>query len=121
MTDLEDLIVKEASRQGFKPNEAVVRQASIDLAGAVLTQQGLIQLPGRGSISPADYVRSLHSQMPAAFSTLADDKPIQSTGHSGLTAAYITELAANRNRRVDASKFSGLTRQYIEENQGKKQ
>lgn len=75
MTDtLEDLIVKEAQRLGLKPNVEAMRQAAIDLAGSSLTTQNLINLPGKGSISPADFVRSLRSFMPTAFSDL-DDKP----------------------------------------------
>jgi hypothetical protein len=59
MQDLEFLILTEARRQGVKPNADAVRQAGIDLAGSALTEQGLILMPGKGAISPADYVRSL--------------------------------------------------------------
>lgn len=75
MTDLEDLIVKEARQQGHQPDQRAVMQAGIDLAGAILTAEGLIHLPGRGVIAPADFVRSLRSTMPAAFSPVTDDKP----------------------------------------------
>lgn len=116
MSDLlEDMILTEAHRQGIQPNVEAMRLAAVDLAGASLTAQNLIYLPGKGSISPADYVRSLHAQAPERFSNLGD-KPVQSTGHTGLTARYIAELSASKRKPIDASRFSGLTRRYLEEN-----
>jgi hypothetical protein len=84
MTDhLEDLILAEARRQGYRPNAEAMRQAAIDLAGSTLNGQNLITMPGRGSISPADFVRSLRSLMPSAFSKVgekpSDDKPAGKT------------------------------------------
>lgn len=125
MTDhLEDLIAKEANRQGIRINADGLRQATVDLAGSVLTGDGLIAIPSLGSISAADFVRSLHSQAPESFAPLNADTPAKPVDHTGstLTQRYAAEIAANRGkRRIDASKFTGLTRQYIEENQGKKQ
>ncbi|MHC2337875.1 hypothetical protein [Bradyrhizobium sp. USDA 4454] len=96
MTDhLEDLIAKEARRQGHQPNQDAIRQAGIDLAGAAMTSQGLIHLPGRGAISPADFVRSLRSTMPAAFTPATDNKP---TGN--LTDEMRREVASNRRERA---------------------
>lgn len=94
--DIESLIVKEAGRQGLKLNEAVVRQAAIDLAGGSLTAQGLIHLPGRGSISPADFTRSLRAQMPEGFSTLDDKPAIEPTAN--LTESMRREVAASRKQ-----------------------
>lgn len=37
MADLEDLILKEANRQGQQPNQDAIRQAGIELAGAAMT------------------------------------------------------------------------------------
>jgi hypothetical protein len=124
MTDLEDLIVKEANRQGCAPNLEAIRQAGIDLAGATMTSQGLIHLPGRGSISPADFTRSLRHRMPESFGEL-NAKPASNNltermralvarsanplptdwdavrrryANSTLTATMMDELAASRRR-----------------------
>ncbi|WP_409188487.1 hypothetical protein [Bradyrhizobium sp. RDM4] len=100
MTDIESLIMTEAHRQGCQPDQHAVRQAGIDLAGAVLTNQGLINMPGRGSISPADFVRSLRNTMPAAFTPMSDDKATTATDErrSGET------LTAHMRRLVEASR-----------------
>ncbi|UPK32145.1 hypothetical protein IVB18_28045 [Bradyrhizobium sp. 186] len=98
--DLEGLIVKEANRQGHQPNQDAIRQAGIDLAGAAMTSQGLIHMPGRGSISPADFVRSLRNTMPAAFSPVTDDKPATTSDErrSGET------LTAHMRRLIEAGR-----------------
>lgn len=81
-------------KAGFQPNAGAVRSAAIELAGGVLTDQGLIVLPGKGSISPADFARSLRNQMPEAFGALSNDaKP-----SGNLTADMRREIAARRNR-----------------------
>ncbi len=85
MTDIEDLILKEARRQGVMPNADAVRQAGIDLAGAVLTGDGLISLPGRGAISPADFTRSLRRAMPNGFVSIADRPATSDERRSGET------------------------------------
>ncbi|WKA29337.1 hypothetical protein [Bradyrhizobium roseum] len=123
MTDLEDRFVAECRRQGFQPDQNAMQKAAIALAGSKQTPEGLIHLCNVGVISPADFARSLRNGMPEAFAALADDKPAKSTGHhSGLTKQYTDEIAANRNKsRLDASKFTGMTRRFIEENQGKHQ
>lgn len=116
MTDhLESLILKEANRQGIQPNADAMRKAAIELAGAALTSDGLIHLPNIGAIAPADYIRSLRSQTPEAFSDLTHDAPVKSIGYTGLTAKYTAEIAASRAKPIDASKYTGLTRSYIEE------
>ncbi|MHC2841708.1 hypothetical protein [Bradyrhizobium diazoefficiens] len=116
MADLESLILTEAHRQGCQPDQHAIRQASIDLAGAVLTSQGLIHLPGLGAISAADFTRSLRARMPEAFSTI-DDKPQRPAGN--LTAAMMAEVAASRKQAritdADLARFSGVTREHIEE------
>lgn len=100
MTDIESLVMTEAHRQGFQPDQHAVRQAGVDLAGAVLTNQGLINMPGRGCISPADFVRSLRNTMPAAFTPVSDDKQTTATDErrSGET------LTAHMTRLVEASR-----------------
>ncbi|MEY9427029.1 hypothetical protein ABH975_002344 [Bradyrhizobium ottawaense] len=100
MTDLESLIVTEARRQGHQPDQHAVMQAGIDLAGATMTNQGLINMPGRGCISPADFVRSLRNTMPAAFTPVSDDKAKTAADErrSGET------LTAHMTRLVEASR-----------------
>lgn len=117
MSDLETLIVKEADRQGRRANQDAIRQASIDLAGASLTSQGLINLPGRGCISPADFVRDLHSRMPECFGTDSEAPTAKAAGN--LTERYRAEIAASRKQsritEADLAKYSGITRQHLEE------
>jgi hypothetical protein len=95
MQDLEFLILTEARRQGVKPNADAVRQAGIDLAGSALTEQGLILMPGKGAISPADFVRSLRNRLPEAFGSI-DDKPAGKPAK--LTERMRAEIAASRKR-----------------------
>lgn len=121
MTDhLETLILTEANRQGIQPNADAMRQAAICLAGASLTSQGLISLPNVGTISPADLVGDLRNRMPESFTAISDDDaPAKFTEHSGLTARYQVEIAANRSRprftESDLARYSGMTRAHIEE------
>ncbi|AJA62859.1 hypothetical protein [Bradyrhizobium japonicum] len=121
MTDLETLIVKEADRQGRRANQDAIRQAGVDLAGASLTSQGLISLPGRGCISPADFVRDLHSRMPECFGTI-DSEPPTAKAAGNLTERYKAEIAASRTRsritEADLARYSGITRQHLEERYG---
>ena len=116
MTDLESLIITEAHRQGCQPDQHAIRQAGIDLAGASLTSQGLIRLPGLGAISAADFTRSLRARMPEAFSAI-DDKPELPAGN--LTSAMMAEVAASRKQAritdADLDRFTGVTRQHMEE------
>jgi hypothetical protein len=59
--------------------------------------------------------------MPEAFTALTGDKPATSAGHhTGLTREYASEIAAKRHKPIDASRYSGLTRKFIEENQRRK-
>ncbi|WP_420737954.1 hypothetical protein [Bradyrhizobium japonicum] len=119
MTDLEDLIVKEARQQGHQPNQDAIRQAGIDLAGATMTSQGLINLPGRGVISPADFTRSLRQSMPDAFCAIDDhqDHPASDT----LTERWRAEIATSRKQAritgADLARYTGVTREHIEERQ----
>lgn len=114
MNDLEDLVLKEANRQGYQPGQDAIRQAAIDLAGASLVEGGLIALPGLGSITPADFVRSLRKQMPDAFKTAGE----QAKGN--LTQRMQAELAARR-RSLPADwdsvykRMTGLTREMMAE------
>ncbi|UQR64296.1 hypothetical protein LRP30_02960 [Bradyrhizobium sp. C-145] len=127
MTDnLEDLILLEARRQGYQPNAAAMMRAAIDLAGSFMTTQNLISMPGKGSISPADFVRSLRAQMPDAFGNLVDTslhtgmRPVEQT----LTQSMREEIAAGRKqslmpddwRQVRAKYASGtLTAKMMDE------
>lgn len=111
MTDLESLILTEAHRQGCQPDQHAIRQAGVDLAGAVLTSQGLIHLPGLGAISVADFTRSLRARMPEAFSTIDDGKP----------EAELTVSELRRKRPLDAewqarrASATGITRAHMNE------
>lgn len=121
MTDVETLIIKEADRQGRRANQDAIRQAGVDLAGASLTSQGLINLPGRGCISPADFVRDLHSRMPEAFAVVADEGTSEAT-EGNLTERMRQEVAATRRQRAlpsdwlaVRSKATGITAQHMAE------
>jgi hypothetical protein len=107
MTDhLEDMVLMEARRQGYQPDQHAMRQSAIDLAGSVMTGDGLIAMPGRGSISPADFVRWLRNAMPMAFSALDDDKLQAEALSDGrpaggtLTDRMRAEVNANRKRSM---------------------
>jgi hypothetical protein len=123
MTDLEDLIMSEAHRQGVKASEAAVRQASTDLAGSTLIAQGLIAMPGKGTISTADFVRSLRNQMPQAFVPVTD-KPATSeerrTGET-LTSYMRRQVEAGPKRPLPEdwdqvrTRVSGLTARMMDE------
>jgi hypothetical protein len=115
---LESLILTEARRQNLLPNADAVRQAAVDLAGASLTPQNLIHLPGKGSISPADYIRSLRDQMPEGFGSIDSEAP-SAKAAGNLTERYKAEIAASRKQsritEADLAKYSGITRQHLEE------
>ncbi|MGY2902944.1 hypothetical protein [Bradyrhizobium sp. URHC0002] len=122
MTDhLETLILSEANRLDIQPNADAMRKAAIDLAGSVMTSDGLISIPGLGSISAGDFVRSLHGQMPEAFQALDAKSPAaRSTGN--LTRDMKAEIAANRRQRAlpsdwlaVRSKATGTTAQHLAE------
>lgn len=116
MADLEDLFVAEARRLGYQPDQHAMRKAAIDLAGSEVTSEGLIAMPGRGSISPADFVRSLRNHMPNSFGNL-DDKPKAAS----LTERMRREVAASRKHSVPAdwsdvrSRMTGLTARFMDE------
>lgn len=100
MTDnLEDLVLKEARRQGYQPNQHAMRQAAIDLAGSVMTG-GLIVIPGLGAISPADFTRSLRDRMPESFAGIDDKQPAKSAGN--MTESMRAEIAASRKQATPA-------------------
>ena len=121
MTDhLEDLIMTEARRQGYQLNAEAMRKAAVDLCGSNLTAQNLIHMPGKGSISPADFVRSLRIQMPEGFGSLDhEDQAGQANGT--LTERYRADIAASRKQArisdADLARFTGITRQHMEERQ----
>jgi hypothetical protein len=118
---LETLIVSEANRLGIQPSAEAMQRAAIDLAGSVMTSDGLISIPGLGSISAGDFVRSLHGQMPEAFQAL-DAKSAKPVG--SLTARMMREVEANRRKKSPSEDWqqvrgkydaSSLTARYMEE------
>jgi hypothetical protein len=123
MTDLENLILTEARKQGVKPNADAVMKASIDLAGAVLASDGLISLPGRGSISPADFTRSLRRAMPEGFTPVTDKPATSDERRSGesMTDHMRRLVAAGRKRSFPdfweqlRARATGLTKACMDE------
>lgn len=123
MTDhLEELISAEAARQGFKANADAVKAAVVDLAGSRMTEDRLIHMPGRGSISAADFVRDLHGRMPNAFTSLVDERNSETRTMGNLTESYRQEVAASRCQRAlpsdwmaVRSKATGITAQHMAE------
>jgi hypothetical protein len=120
MADLEDAILKEARRQGYQPTQNAMRQAAVDLAGGTMTGEGLIALPGKGSISPRDFVQSLRNHMPEAFGSLKDEKhPSKATGAS--SERMRSGVFANRHKPLPSdwnqvrARVSGLTAQCMAE------
>jgi hypothetical protein len=112
---LEDMFVAECRRQGLQPSADAMRQAAVDLCGSAVTNGGLIAMPGKGSISPADFVRSLRNHMPESFGSLNDKSQAVS-----LTERMRREIAANPNRSLPAdwsdvrSRMTGLTARMMD-------
>lgn len=118
MTDIEDLIASEAVRQGLKINAEGMRRAAIDIAGGTLTADRLIAMPGRGSISAADFVRSLRNAMPEGFAPVTDKPATSDERRSGetLTAFMRRQVEAGRKQlqlpddwEQVRSRYTGLT------------
>jgi hypothetical protein len=113
---LEDMFVAECRRQGCQPSADVMRQVAVDLAGGVLTDQGLIVMPGKGAISPKDLVRSLRNFMPTAFGSLTGDKPL-----GNMTIDMRREIAASRKQPLPddwdqvRSRMIGLSARMMDE------
>jgi hypothetical protein len=103
MADLESLVVEAARKQGFGATADAVRQATVDLAGAVLTPQGLVMVPGKGALAPADYARALRAAIPTAFRPLdaarSDDRP---ANNLNLTEQMRAAVAASRKQALPA-------------------
>jgi hypothetical protein len=97
-TRLEDLFVAECRRQGHQPSADAVRQAAVELCGSAITTEGLIRIPGKGTISPVDFVRSLRNHVPEAFGKIDVEQP----QHGNLTERMRLEVAASRNPSVPA-------------------
>ncbi|UFX46136.1 hypothetical protein HAP47_0005340 [Bradyrhizobium sp. 41S5] len=116
---LEDAFIAECRRQGFQPNQNVMREAATILAGATLTH-GLITLPSKGSISPADLARSLRAAMPESFDGV-EDRP-DSKPTVNLTESMRRELEAHPSKRAlpsdwqtVRSKATGVTAEHLAE------
>jgi hypothetical protein len=110
MTDLEDRFVAECRRQGVQPDQHAMQKAAVDLCNASLTPEGLIRLP-IGTISPADFVRSLHSQTPESFAAL-DDKPPAIKPSGNLTADMKAEIAATRRKQSVPDDWHSVRSRY---------
>jgi hypothetical protein len=128
MTDIENLVMKEACQLGLRPNADAVRRAGIDLAGSVMTTDGLIAMPGKGSIHPADFVRSLRNAMPESFAAIADKPATSDERQSGetLTDFMRRQVEAGRKRGLPAdwdqirSRAIGLTKRCMDEIEAKR-
>jgi hypothetical protein len=108
--NIEDAFVAASRNAGYQPNAAVMRQVAIEVSGGVMTEHGLIVLPGKGALSPVDLARSLRNQMPGAFSRLSDiDEPSEPS--SNLTTDMSREIAASRNRTLP-SNWHDVRKQY---------
>ncbi|MCP3400493.1 hypothetical protein [Bradyrhizobium sp. CCGB20] len=108
MTDLfEELIASEAVRQGFTMNSEAMRTAVVDLCGSSLTEDRMFHMPGRGSISMADFVLDLRGRMPNAFVSLVDERQTEATT-GNLTEQMRQEVAANRRQRALPSDWLAL-------------
>ena len=117
---LESMILTEARRLGFQPDQHAMQKAAVDLCGASLTSQGLIHLPNVGTISPADFVRSLRNQMPEGFGSIDNENPTAKAAGT-LTERYRAEITASRKHAritdADLARYTGITRQHMEERQ----
>jgi hypothetical protein len=99
MTDqIEDAIASAALKQGLKASAAAMRQVAVDLAGSTMTADHLISVPGKGSISPRDYVNSLRNLMPTAFTPITDKPATSDERRSGET------LTSFMKRTIEASR-----------------
>lgn len=116
MTDpIEDLIASEAVRQGLKMNADAMRTAAMDLAGSAMTKDKLIHMPGKGSISPRDYVNSLRDLMPTAFTTVVTDKttaPDERRTGETLTAYMRRQIGTGRKQIPLPDDFDQVRSRY---------
>jgi len=112
MTGIETIVVKAAASQGWQATAEAVRQATIDLAGSVISDQGLIVIPGKGAISPGDYATSLRTAMPTAFRPKTD-QPAE-TSEDNLTERYRAEIAATRRKSALPSNFQEVRSRYAD-------
>jgi hypothetical protein len=115
---IEDLIASEAVRQGVKINVEGMRRAVIDIAGSTLTADRMIAMPGKGSISPADFVRSLRTAMPEGFAPVTDKPASSHEQRPGETLTAFMRRQVEAGRRQPQlpddwdqvrSRYTGLT------------
>ncbi|UPT99421.1 hypothetical protein J4G48_0015810 [Bradyrhizobium barranii subsp. apii] len=113
---IEDAIVSAARGKGYSINSATMTTVAIDLAGSTLAGD-LITVPGKGSVSIADYLRDLHVRAPSGFSRLREPgkpdaeltvselrrkRPLDAAWHArraeavGITKTMMDEIARNR-------------------------
>ena len=129
MTDqIEDVIASAALKQGLKASAAAMKQAAIDLAGSTMTADQLISVPGKGSISPRDYVNSLRNLMPEGFTPVTDRPATSDERRSGetLTDFMRRQVAAGRKRSFPdgweqlRARATGLTKLCMDEIEAKR-
>ena len=109
MQEIEDAFVSECRKQGLQPASGAMIAAAVDLAGSVMTDDGLMVLPGKGSLRPGDYVRTLRDRMPEAFGRLNDQSNDRPAGN--LTERMRVEVAAGRERRLP-SDWDSVRKRY---------
>ncbi|WP_316158585.1 MULTISPECIES: hypothetical protein [unclassified Bradyrhizobium] len=112
MTDLENLIVVEARKLGFAVTADAVMQSAIDLAGGGMTEQGYISLPGKGVLSPSNYVSALRAAMPTAFRPLDAEPEATPPGNLTLTEAMRREVAATRRKAALPDDWNAVRERY---------
>lgn len=97
---LEDLFVAECRRQGHQPNDKIMRELAVILAGSTLNGQSLIVMPGKGSLSIRDLANSLRTAMPESFTAVSADQPkAKPPAGATLTECMRLEIEATRRRR----------------------
>jgi hypothetical protein len=115
MTDqIEDVIASAALKQGLKASAAAMKQAAIDLAGSTMTADQLISVPGKGSISPRDYVNSLRNLMPEGFTPVTDKPATSDERRSGetLTDFMRRQVEATRKKAPLPDDFEQIRNRY---------
>ncbi|MHC2672613.1 hypothetical protein ACVI1J_004776 [Bradyrhizobium diazoefficiens] len=113
---IEDAVVSAARAKGYALNSTIMATVAIDLAGSSLVGD-LITIPGKGSLSVADYLRDLRDRAPSGFSRLQQPekpdaertvtemrrkRPLDAAWHdrharaTGITKIMMSEIAATR-------------------------
>jgi hypothetical protein len=125
---IEDAIASAALKLDLKASAAVMKQVAVDLAGSTMTADHLISVPGKGSISPRDYVNSLRNLMPEGFAPIADKPATSDERRPGETMTdHMRRLVAAGRKRSFPSDWgqireraTGLTRACMDEIEAKR-